>query len=534
MKNKKVILLITGILFLLLLIGSLLGAFLRLINELKYSLAYFLPYWLVNPIFFIFTILLIYIGYTSLWPWIKTIKLPNKYFKTNKNPSLPKSKLQAAKQTIESIDQLLLRIQDKVEREALKYQRDRVNQELARGDLVVVFFGTGSSGKTSLIRALLNEIIGEVGAEMGSTKTSKSYRLRLKGLERGIKLIDTPGIFEAGKAGKSREDYSKSWASRADLMIFVVDGDLKASEFETINNAKSLGKKLILVLNKCDLRGEKEVEKLLYLLRGRCRGNISSANIISSSASPQSIPRPGKKPIQPPPEIEDLLILLARTLHEDGEELIADNILLQCRNLSNTGRNILNKQRKEQAKSIIDRFSWISSGVVLANPLPGIDLLGTAAVNAQMVFEIAKVYGIELTKERSQELALSVARTLAGLGIIKGGVNLISTALTINLPTIIIGRAIQSVAAAWLTRISGASFVTYFQQDQDWGDGGIQEVVRKHYDLNRRAKSLNNFLEIAFRKIVEPLQERHQRQLPPRQKLQEEEEAFDHPLDQEW
>ena len=35
------------------------------------------------------------------------------------------------------------------------------------GDLVVVVFGTGSSGKTSLIRALLRDIVGEVGAGEG-------------------------------------------------------------------------------------------------------------------------------------------------------------------------------------------------------------------------------------------------------------------------------------------------------------------------------------------------------------------------------
>ena len=73
--------------------------------------------------------------------------------------------------------------------------------ELARGDLMVVVFGTGSSGKTSLIRALLNEMVGEVGAPMGSTTSSQIYRLRLKGLDRGLQLADTPGILEARSAG---------------------------------------------------------------------------------------------------------------------------------------------------------------------------------------------------------------------------------------------------------------------------------------------------------------------------------------------
>ena len=67
------------------------------------------------------------------------------------------------------IDLLIEKLQDKVAKEGLKQKRELVEKELARGDLVVVVFGTGSSGKTSLIRALLNEIVGEVGSAMGST-----------------------------------------------------------------------------------------------------------------------------------------------------------------------------------------------------------------------------------------------------------------------------------------------------------------------------------------------------------------------------
>jgi hypothetical protein len=130
--------------------------------------------------------------------------------------------------------------------------------------------------------------------------------------------------------------------------------------------------------------------------------------------------------------------------------------------------------------------------------------------------EVAKVYGVQLTRDRAQELAVSVGRTLAGLGIVKGGVALIGTALSVNLPTLLVGRAVQGVAAAWLTRVAGASFITYFQQDQDWGDGGMQEVVQRHYDLNRRDSSLERFLATALRRVVEPLQQEKRQQLPPR------------------
>jgi len=136
-------------------------------------------------------------------------------------------------------------------------------------------------------------------------------------------------------------------------------------------------------------------------------------------------------------------------------------------------------------------------------------------VNAQMVVEIGRIYGVTLSKAAAQELAVSVGRTLASLGVIKGGLSLISSALTLNLPALLLSRAVQAVGAAWLTRVAGRSFITYFQQDQDWGDGGIQEVVQRQYDLNRRDSALRSFLQAAFSRVVEPLQ-RRQGQLPPR------------------
>jgi uncharacterized protein (DUF697 family) len=138
-------------------------------------------------------------------------------------------------------------------------------------------------------------------------------------------------------------------------------------------------------------------------------------------------------------------------------------------------------------------------------------------VNAQMVVEIGRIYGVSLSKPAAQELAVCVGRTLASLGVIKGGLSLISTALSLSLPALLLSRAVQAVGAAWLTRVAGRSFITYFSQDQDWGDGGVQEVVQRQYDLNRRESALRSFLEAAFSRVVEPLQRRAQQgQLPPR------------------
>ncbi len=520
MKNKKPLIFIGVAIGVLILVGSLLRALLSLIYEIRYHLEYILPYWLVSPVLFLSVCLLVILSIQYLWPAWKSYSAKNgKESNDNNNFQKPiRSRKEAALKSLESVDNLIDRLQDTVAKKGLKLERQRVGEELNRGDLVLVIFGTGSSGKTSLIRALLNQIVGDIGAQMGTTSTSKRYRLKLKGLQRGIQLIDTPGILEAGNNGLTREREARLKASNADLMIVVTDSDLRSSEMKAIKTLSNLGKKLIIVLNKCDLRGEQEEKRLLGVIWESCKDFIEKEDVIATSASPQTIPRTGGRPFQPPAEIDRLLRRLSKVLHEDGEELLADNILLQCRNLGKTGRKLLNSQRSDLAKRCVDRYSWISGGVVAATPLPVVDLLGTAAVNAQMVIEIAKVYGVSLTKARAQELAVAVGRTLAGLGVVQGGLAVIGTALSASLPTLLVGRVVQGVAAAWLTKVAGGSFITYFQQNQDWGDGGIQEVVQRQYELNKRESSLERFVQIAIRRVVDPIRKNGQRQLPPRPK----------------
>ncbi|MEB3234321.1 MAG: GTP-binding protein [Cyanobacteriota bacterium] len=512
-------------LVLALVLGALvvLGVVLQAINQLMWQLSAVLPYGMVGPVVSLLLIAGALVIAQVLWPWLKPLLRQQRWWPGGPGPSAggsapraASSRREAARQNLSGIDQTLEQVRDAVERQLLESERQRVAQELERGDLSVVVLGAGSAGKTSLIRALLNQLVGQVGAAMGSTSASQRYRLRLRGLQRAIWLVDTPGILEAGDGGQQRERSARELAAKADLLLLVVDGDLRSAEMEVFQTLAGLGKRLLLVLNKCDLRGEQEESRLLMLLRQRTKGLIDGADVIAASAAPQSIPRPGGQPLQPAAEVEALLQRIAQVLHSDGEELMADNLLLQCRRLSEASQALLARQRREDAERIVDRTMWIGAGVLAVTPLPGLDLLGTAAVNAQMVVEIARVYGIQLSRDNAQELALSVGRTLAALGLVKGGVSLLSASLSLNLPALLLGRAVQAVSAAWLTRVAGLSFITYFAQNQDWGDGGIQEVVQRQFELSRREADLRRFLEKALSRVVEPLQRQQEKRLPPR------------------
>ena len=456
------------------------------------------------PLFFVVVAALGWLGWTT---WQE--RSSSRWVKRSPGRSLPvafDSKREAAGEHLDSIARQLELVQDEVMRQALERERRQVAAELERGDLVVVVFGTGSSGKTSLIRALLGDRVGSVAPAMGSTRTSHTYRLPMANLSRGVRLVDTPGILESGAQGQRREDMARRQAVQGDLLLFVVDGDLRDSELRMVQVLLSLGKRLLLVLNKCDLLGQHQEQRLLQVLRQRCAPQLPPEDVIpASSAPPRLKAAPAPRPV---PEVEALLRRLAQVLRLEGDELMADNILLQSRHLCVDTEAVLTNQRERASRTVIERYAWIGGGIIALTPLPGLDLLGAAAVNAQMVLELGRIYGVKLGQDQGRELALAVGRTMTGLGLVKGGTMLLTAALSTAWPALVVAKALQGVSAAWLTRIAGASLMEYFGRNQDWGDGGMAAAIGKHYDLNRRQTQLDDFLTMAVERIVEPLQRR--------------------------
>ncbi len=420
-------------------------------------------------------------------------------------PRVPIAKTEAAEETLRAIRQQVAQIQDEVARQELLMRSREIEQNLSRGEIRVVVFGTGSAGKTSIVNALIGRMVGEVGAPMGTTEVGETYLLKLKGLNREILITDTPGILEAGVAGTERERLARKLATEADLLLFVLDNDLRKSEYDPLQALAEIGKRSLVVLNKSDLFPDKDRETILARLRERVRHLVAPADVVAVAARPQAVRLEDGQLFQPDPDIMPLIRRMVAVLRAEGEDLVADNILLQSQRLSEKARNLIDVQRRRQADRIVERFQWIGAGVVAATPLPVVDMLAAAAVNAQMVVEIGRVYGCEINMERGRELALSLGKTLASLGIVKGAITVVAAALQLSVGGMLVGRAIQGVTAAYLTRIAGKSFIEYFRHDQDWGDGGITEVVQRQFQLSRRDEFIKSFVQEAITRVVNPL-----------------------------
>jgi len=465
---------------------------------------------LANFLVFVLIMLLIcFIGIFVYYFGIIPNKTPNtKKGKRRRNlPSLPAHKNEIASETIKAVKRQVAQIQDEVTQKALLAKSKQLEADFTGGKLKVAVFGTGSAGKTSLVNALIGEMVGEIQASIGTTTEGVTYTLKLPTANREILITDTPGILEMGAPGEIREQLARELATEADLLLFVCDNDLRASEFKPLEALASIGKRSLLIFNKIDLYSEQEQEIILTNLQERVKNFMVGVDVIKACANPQPVQFSADEIIQPDVDITGVIKRLAAICRAEGDDLLADNILLQSQRLGEEARKFIAQQRSKEADKIISRYQWIGAGVVACTPVPVVDMLAAAAVNAQMVVEIGQVYGCEINSDRGRDLAVSLGKTLVSLGVVKGAVELVARALQLTLATYVVGKVIQGVSAAYLTRIAGKSFVEYFSHDQDWGDGGITEVVQRQFKLSRKDEFIKAFVQDAISKVIEPIKD---------------------------
>ena len=197
----------------------------------------------------------------------------------------------------------------------------------------LVVLGSGPVGKTSLINALLGRTMGETAATMGTTRTGQSHTHVIDGLEGTLLLTDTPGLGGAGANGLQRELEAVELATRADLVIFLVDHDLTRADAKTIFELVRHGKRLIVTLNKKDRFTDEDRGSVMTRLRERLTGVVPAQDIVAVAAAPAPFlvrtQRPdGRSEIvmeQDPPDLNDLESRVAEVVEREGGTLRAGN-----------------------------------------------------------------------------------------------------------------------------------------------------------------------------------------------------------------
>ena len=377
-------------------------------------------------------------------------------------------------------------------RESLSHDYEAVQAMLDKidhGHLHLSVFGRVSTGKSSLLNALIGEEKFSVSPVHGETKYSsiEAWNELQVG---GVFLIDTPGLDEAG--GEDRESLAKEVAGRSDLVIFVIDSDITDTELEALKAAISQGRPILLTLNKSDLYTAGERDALLQSVRNKTEGIIDTEHVIAVAAQPRpqivfEIDDDGNEQEtrrHRDPDIAELRLKLWEILEAEGKTLAALNASLFASDLSDqVGRRIL-AARRELGEKLV-RTYCVAKGIGVAfNPVPVADLFAAAFIDVGMVVHLSKVYDLPLNqKEAGSIIKVIMAESAALMGTV-WALHFVSSALkvgTIGLSTILTAGA-QGSIAYYSTYLVGQAAAKYLAEGKSWGEGGPKLVVKQILD----------------------------------------------------
>ena len=377
-------------------------------------------------------------------------------------------------------------------RESLVHDYDAVQamlDKIEHGHLHLSVFGRVSTGKSSLLNALIGEERFSVSPIHGETRFS-SMQAWSEVEAGGVFLIDTPGLDEAG--GEDREALAKEVAGRSDLIIFVLDGDITETELEALRAVLAQGRPVLLVLNKADLYTADELESLLVSIRAKTDGLIESDHVIVAAAQPRpqtvvEIDATGNDVATQrarDPDVTTLRIRLWDVLEAEGKTLAALNASLFAADLSDqVGTRIL-AARQELGDRLV-RTYCIGKGIAVAlNPVPVADLFAAAFIDVGMVVHLSRVYDLPLNRKEAGSIVRVIVAESAALMTTVWALHLVSSALkvgTLGLSTILTAGA-QGAIAYYSTYLVGQAAGKYLAKGKSWGEGGPKQVVTEILD----------------------------------------------------
>jgi GTPase len=363
---------------------------------------------------------------------------------------------------------------------------ERMLQKLEQGEIHIAVLGEVSVGKSSLLNALLGEARFSTSPLHGETRQPAEARWQEESTG-GVRLLDTPGINEIG--GEDREKMARDVAERADLVLFVVDGDLNATEEAALERALEPGRPVLLVLNKADRFTAEERATLLARLAARTEGRLRPADIIATAADPAPVVRvvqaadgvEREERRVPPPDVEALRERLWKVLEAEGQTLAAVTAGMFAGRVSERVGERVVEVRRAAAERLVRQYCIAKGVAVAVNPVPVADLLAAAALDAGLVFHLSRLYALPLSRAEAGSLVTVIATQMTLLMGTVWLTHFVSAALKVGtggLSTLLTAGA-QGAVAYYGTYMIGRVAERYFAQGKSWGDGGPKAVVQE-------------------------------------------------------
>lgn len=399
--------------------------------------------------------------------------------------------------------------------------------KLERTCVQIAVFGMVGRGKSSVLNALLGQNVFETGPthgvtrnmtigewdigqeEMGSRRDGECGKLetqrQLPVLSNApiiyrlsqVELIDTPGIDEVD--GETREALARQVAKQADLILFVVAGDITKVEYEALSQLREAGKPMLLVFNKIDQYPDADRIAIYHKIRDeRVRELLSPDEIVMAAASPL-IPNAVRradgsmnvKMTRGAPQIDDLKLKILEILDREGKSLVALNTMLYAGDVNEQLVKRKMEIREDSANKIIWNGVMTKAVAIALNPITVLDILSGAVIDVAMVLTLSKLYGIGMTEagavELLQKMAISMGGITAselvanfGLSSLKGLLGMAAPAtgglsLAPYLSVAVTQAGVAGVSSYGIGQVTKA----YLANGASWGDDGPKAVVSR-------------------------------------------------------
>lgn len=441
----------------------------------------------------------------------------------------------------EIVEHLDLTPQERTGLEAEIQGLETIMDKLEQTRIQIAVFGMVGRGKSSILNALLGQNVFETGPIHGVTQATQvknwqvsntppetsdlgndviSYRISQ------VELIDTPGIDEVD--GKTREEIARQVAQHADLLLFVIAGDITQVEYEALSQLRDAGKPMLLVFNKVDQYPEADRMAIYHKIRDeRVKELLSPDEIVMAAASPLiataiRLPDGNIKPqlTRSEPQVEQLKLKILDILDREGKSLVALNTMLYAGEINEQLVQRKMEIREESANRVIWNSVITKSVAIALNPMTVIDLVSGAVIDVSMILTLSKLYGISMTQQGAIDLLQKIAISMGGITaselVANLGLSSLKGLLGVTAPmtggaTLIpyLSVAITQAAVAGVSSYGiGQVTKTYLANGASWGDEAPKAVVKRILNsldetsiLNRIKAELQAKLDLTRRTI---------------------------------